>query len=234
MAEKIFMINIPGIGLRKIPKIKVFRGFTLAEVLITLVIIGVIAAMTIPTLINKTNNQEYVSRLVKTYSTLSQGLNSIWQNNGVAPGDYEFLNSVDIIDELAKVISVQKKCDTVNACLGVSLANTYKFLDNTKASGMTDGKTLITSDGQLYTYSDATSKFYGISAEDKDNAMGRFMIDVNGSKGPNKIGIDTYIFYLIRGKGVIPSGIESNSNCARNKYGQDCTGKVLREKAINY
>ena len=94
MAEKIFMINIPGIGLRKIPKIKVFRGFTLAEVLITLVIIGVIAAMTIPTLINKTNNQEYVSRLIKTYSTLSQGLNSIWQKNDVAPGDYEFLNTV--------------------------------------------------------------------------------------------------------------------------------------------
>ena len=34
-------------------------GFTLAEVLITLVIIGVIAAATIPTLINNTNKQEY-------------------------------------------------------------------------------------------------------------------------------------------------------------------------------
>ena len=38
-------------------------GFTLAEVLITLVIIGVITAITVPSLINKTNNQEYVSRL---------------------------------------------------------------------------------------------------------------------------------------------------------------------------
>ena len=41
------------------------KAFTLAEVLITLVIIGVIAAMTISTLMNNTNNQELVSRLKK-------------------------------------------------------------------------------------------------------------------------------------------------------------------------
>ena len=88
-------------GLKEVD-LKGFRGFTLAEVLIALVIIGVIAAMTIPTLINKTNKQEYVSRLTKTYSTLSQGLNSIWQNNGTAPGDYGFFNDHDFIDEFFK------------------------------------------------------------------------------------------------------------------------------------
>ena len=40
-------------------------GFTLAEVLITLVIIGVIAAMTIPTLMNNTNSQEFRSAFKK-------------------------------------------------------------------------------------------------------------------------------------------------------------------------
>lgn len=48
------------------------RGFTLAEVLITLGIIGVVAAMTIPTLIANTRSQQYRSRLKKTISTLSQ------------------------------------------------------------------------------------------------------------------------------------------------------------------
>lgn len=47
-------------------------GFTLAEVLITLGIIGVVAAMTIPTLIANTRSQQYRSRLKKTISTLSQ------------------------------------------------------------------------------------------------------------------------------------------------------------------
>lgn len=48
------------------------KAFTLAEVLITLGIIGVVAAITIPTLIANTNNQKYRSQFKKTVSTLSQ------------------------------------------------------------------------------------------------------------------------------------------------------------------
>jgi prepilin-type N-terminal cleavage/methylation domain-containing protein len=47
-------------------------GFTLAEVLITLGIIGVVAAMTIPTLIANTNGAKYRSQFKKTVSTLNQ------------------------------------------------------------------------------------------------------------------------------------------------------------------
>ena len=47
-------------------------GFTLAEVLITLGIIGVVAAMTIPTLIANTRGAQYRSRLKKAISTISQ------------------------------------------------------------------------------------------------------------------------------------------------------------------
>ena len=47
------------------------RAFTLAEVLITLVIIGVIAAITVPTLVNSYTQQTYISALKKNYSVLS-------------------------------------------------------------------------------------------------------------------------------------------------------------------
>ena len=47
-------------------------GFTLAEVLITLGIIGVVAAMTIPTLISNTNSAKFRSQFKKTISTLNQ------------------------------------------------------------------------------------------------------------------------------------------------------------------
>ena len=46
------------------------RGFTLAEVLITLGIIGVVAALTIPTLMQKLDDREIVSGLKKFYSTM--------------------------------------------------------------------------------------------------------------------------------------------------------------------
>ena len=47
-------------------------GFTLAEVLITLGIIGVVAAMTIPNLIANTNGAKFKSQFKKTLSTLNQ------------------------------------------------------------------------------------------------------------------------------------------------------------------
>jgi len=47
-------------------------GFTLAEVLITLGIIGVVAAMTIPTLIANTNGAKFRAQFKKTLSTLNQ------------------------------------------------------------------------------------------------------------------------------------------------------------------
>ena len=48
------------------------KGFTLAEVLITLGIIGVVAAMTMPTLINNINNKQNIAALKKAYSLISQ------------------------------------------------------------------------------------------------------------------------------------------------------------------
>ena len=51
-------------------KIKI--GFTLAEVLITLGIIGIVAAMSIPSLINKVQEITFKSKLKKSYSLLSQ------------------------------------------------------------------------------------------------------------------------------------------------------------------
>lgn len=49
-----------------------FRGFTLAEVLITLGIIGVVAAMTLPALVNRTQGKELETGLQKAYSVIQK------------------------------------------------------------------------------------------------------------------------------------------------------------------
>ena len=49
-------------------------GFTLAEVLITLIVIGVIAALTIPAIMNNIKGREYKSALNKAFSTTNQAL----------------------------------------------------------------------------------------------------------------------------------------------------------------
>ena len=65
-------------------------AFTLAEVLITLGIIGVVAAMTLPSLINNTEKQERREALKKAYSVLQQALLMYQKDNGDIPRSSTF------------------------------------------------------------------------------------------------------------------------------------------------
>src|SRR5574344_342964 len=58
-------------------------AFTLAEVLLVLGIIGIVASMTIPTLMNKVQKQEYVTALKKAYSTQMDGWSRMLADEGV-------------------------------------------------------------------------------------------------------------------------------------------------------
>ncbi len=70
------------------------KGFTLAEVLITLVIIGVIAAITVPSLMNNTNAQEYKSAFKKSISVLNQALTLNYALEGLSANDYTSAEAV--------------------------------------------------------------------------------------------------------------------------------------------
>ena len=75
-------------------------AFTLAEVLLTLAIIGIIAAMTLPALQNSTNKMENVVALKKTYYVLSQATYSIMAENGGMP---QALSGATTHDDFANV-----------------------------------------------------------------------------------------------------------------------------------
>ena len=61
---------------------KLKNGFTLAEVLITLGIIGVVAALTIPTLIGNYQKKEVAVRLQKMYNTIQNAISLAEEENG--------------------------------------------------------------------------------------------------------------------------------------------------------
>ena len=58
------------------------KAFTLAEVLITLGVIGIVAGMTMPVLIQKHREQVTVNKLLKAYSTVSNAYQMAVQENG--------------------------------------------------------------------------------------------------------------------------------------------------------
>ena len=75
------------------------QGFTLAEVLITLVIIGIIASMTLPSLLGGTNKQEIKTGLQKAISVLTQTITLQYALTGE---DFSSMNSSDSVLNFAK------------------------------------------------------------------------------------------------------------------------------------
>ena len=72
-------------------------GFTLAEVLVTLGIIGVISAMTLPVLISNYKKNIVETRLKRVYSVLSNAMLFAVKDNGVSK-DWEPLSSKDFVE----------------------------------------------------------------------------------------------------------------------------------------
>lgn len=138
-------------------------GFTLAEVLITLVIIGVIAAMTVPTLLNNTNQQEFRTGLKKAVAGLNQALTLNYA-----------LESEDASDmsDGAALLKLFKKRMSV-------LSDGGTFPD-----GEHTGNVFTTADGMMFvitTHAGATCGEYN------DTVCGTIYVDVNGKKKPNAL-----------------------------------------------
>ena len=229
MAKNAINIISHGWGLLTTRNIKGNRGFTLAEVLITLVIIGVIAAMTIPTLINKTNNQEYVSRLKKAYSTMAQATNKIIAEEGKPRGDiggWATTNNA-IFKMYKKHLSKVKECAKGQyGCM----AETYNFLSGGSKS-YDRQYVFILPDGTEVGISATTADCSG-NTDGSLNFCCHMMVDVNGAKGPNLIGKDAFMFVL-KEDGLAPAGCDTDV-CTPSSNGWGCACKVIREGAINY
>ena len=90
------------------------QGFTLAEVLITLGIIGVVAAMTLPSLIAKYQERELVTRAKRTYSVVMNALNA-YNTDNQSLGDYSILMDAsktndEILAEFSKYLNNVMLC----------------------------------------------------------------------------------------------------------------------------
>lgn len=89
------------------------KAFTLAEVLITLGIIGIVAALTMPNLVANYKNKVFINQAKNSFSTLSNALIMTKVNNGL--DSYEDLfqkdrTSDEILDIISKELKVIKTC----------------------------------------------------------------------------------------------------------------------------
>ena len=161
------------------------KAFTMAEVLITLGIIGIVAAMTMPVLIGKYQKHVTVTRLQKVYSVLSQAINfAIKDNEDIQYWDFELSSQLFmeryIEPYLQNIASVTEYDDT----------DRYS-----KIYALTDGTTFYG-----WMYKNPRPENHDITT------FYSFYVDINGETKPNQLGRDKFIYYIFPAKSTLYNG----------------------------
>lgn len=202
------------------------KAFTLAEVLVTLMIIGVIAAMTIPSLNQNIQYNHFVAGCLKSYSVLSQAIERMKLDFGPVGFGAKWNNEQEFWKAFVAQMNAVEVCDkTENGCWYNEEVKTSGGRDDGNYYRASKGEyRLVTADGMLYTL--AFSRYPGLIGtcfpdEDKDLYMGRIAVDVNGFKGPNRTGLEIFTFILLKGKGIMPCGYTMTENTSTLEFYKD-------------
>ncbi len=196
------------------------QAFTLAEVLITLGIIGVVAALTIPTLVNNYRKKQFETGLKKEYSVLLQALDMYKQDNETPLKKEDCATHaafkkaiqpylkvlVDCGDEQAG--KYEAKC-VQNGYYTQDKKYTYKtYSGNIANEDLFDDGQIILNDGSHLLF------------ENVGNGGAVFVsIDVNGyNKLPNKWGEDLFTFQLMDDGKLLPMGADGTDYKNKETY----------------
>jgi len=182
------------------------KGFTLAEVLITLTIIGVIAALTIPNLMQKWEDAQTVSGVNEAYSILDNAMKSLINDKGLLSElDFPYPNSASaenanfLIKELSNYIKFNKICYSNTGCLpkvayeSWGYAYPYKDLAGKRLQYLHlnngAGQAILANGMMIRTTNNNPP------ASDSEY-IGSFLVDINGGHGPNRYGYDVFYFFF--------------------------------------
>lgn len=222
-------------------------GFTLAEVLITLGIIGVVAAMTIPNLIANYRAHQLSSRFLESYSIIQQVFKQMEADDiSLLPTDY---NTGSYYKTFMKYLQAPTDCGLggniglsagnkkSKPCFNSNAGNTdvpYKTLD-----GKTNALSPLFDDGQIALQNGSLLLFENNIIEQRVYVS----VDLNGyNNKPNRWGYDLFTFQLKDGelktmgaKGTDYPDVDSycNKSDGNNRNGIACAQKA-KENPLEY
>ncbi|PWL75624.1 hypothetical protein DBY21_07460 [Candidatus Gastranaerophilales bacterium] len=213
------------------------HSFTLAEVLITLGIIGIVAAMTLPSVIDKSQKFILRQQFKKAYSILSQALLKSEADLGYSPLCYynakQSVSSSDgylggsistecsiLRDVMLKNLSVIQKCENnafVNHCIPEYIGLEKVYMQNDPNLSEEEANNKIKSYSGWSTSNILnTNPAYVLKdgtiiiANSSTGFPRNFAVDINGKKGPNRWGYDLFPIILVA---------NSNTNLILQGYG---------------
>ena len=177
--------------------LKTKKAFTLAEVLIALVIIGVVAALAIPNLIAFYQEQMQITAWKKAYSNISSSANMLLKDSG---GSFiGAFNGFDSMKDAFKSYFIYIKDCPMNTNIGNCWPLNQHAYNYTLVSNGWDLPGIILNDGTLlkfwfgYHSSTCTDGTYYPSGE-----CGIILVDINGFAKPNSFGRDMYVVHILK------------------------------------
>ena len=164
------------------------KGFTLSEVLITLVVIGIVSVITVPLIIQNHKKKETISKLQKFHTTICNAFRLAESQNGNAE-DWDWGNNNGKGTPFTK--SVYLKIFPIIKPYIVYSSISDKCTDHfvkktTQCTYLNDGSYFYYPNNTIGNYTDIRSGLY--------HPCMFLSYDVNGEKGPNKPGRDIFTF----------------------------------------
>ena len=217
-------------------RIKKFTAFTLAETLIVMGIIGVVAALTIPSLTNSTNSKDIVAKVRKTHANLDDAFGRMIAQHGELE-DWSTANitSNTLGHRLAANMKLSKQCAGASTCSGDA-----KTLTNGGEASGTPGYSAILADGTAIGVNifDANCANTVGTTPALAKTCGSVVIDVDSYNGKNTQGIDEFNFWITT-TGIYPAGTESDSKVTfadkcKAAGGAGCTAWVIYNGNLDY
>lgn len=210
------------------------KAFTMAEVLITLGMIGIVAAMTLPSLMNYHRNKALETGFKRSYSLLSQALEMYQAQTGerLIPEHFKVMaNGKRLRDFMSEYFNVMYDCGLNNVCFASDIYKTFNGKVMFNYTYFDDGQ-FILNDGSVLFFEQpvATSTRIYLS------------FDVNGYlKNPNRVGWDVFVFQVDSRGVLLPMGApgtdfysETNEYCSSSSSdwmnGIGCAYNALTDK----
>ena len=206
-------------------------AFTLAEVLITLTIIGVIAALTIPNLMKKYQTHIFKTAYKQAYSDINQAFAQAFKDGELIRITKRQNDATtqewNILKQNLKISKECKQGDDLYSCW----AHGDTVCGWTCGNGKLDenGQVIISPNGAPETskpssFIDAAGRSWAefITSENL------FLVDTNGFKGPNKFGQDRFTFTLYSAKNTRTNDYSTNPPI---RIGPDPKNNIIQQTA---
>ena len=217
------------------------KAFTTAELLISLIVIGVIAALVIPVFTKDYNTRIRAAAIKDTYATLMSAIQRACADKNVTYFSHTgYMGSKASLEEFLKKY-LRGKIESAGSS---KFNNKYSSISNPKPSGqgLTDGPkdssyayftmqnggmlAMTCRDGKLMHFK-ATSGYNVPTNEGEDTQRYcTFYIDTNGRFAPNIGGIDMFTFHI--GSYSNNVAIQSSTLCKSSALGENCVYQLIR------